>query len=179
MPTTRRIVLIGPRGAGKSRVGELLAARLGMEFADADKEVERATGRRVEDLLAMRRFREDERRILRKLLARRAGVLAAGGGAVLWEGFGPATRGWTVVWLDADPMVLAARIRRDGLESRPSLTGEAPDLESGAVARERAPRYAACASLRIDTSSLGPEQVALRIEEFLLGHADPDPADAD
>jgi gluconokinase len=31
-----RIVVMGPSGAGKSTVGALLAARLGIEFADAD-----------------------------------------------------------------------------------------------------------------------------------------------
>ena len=39
--TAKRIFLVGLSGAGKSTVGRLLATRLGWDFADSDREVER------------------------------------------------------------------------------------------------------------------------------------------
>ena len=41
----RSIVLVGLMGSGKSTIGRRLAQRLGMRFADADDEIERAAGR--------------------------------------------------------------------------------------------------------------------------------------
>ena len=38
------VVLIGPPAAGKSSVGQLLAAQLGMPFADTDSLVANAAG---------------------------------------------------------------------------------------------------------------------------------------
>ena len=73
-------------GAGKSTVGRLLAERLGVPFADADDEIERAAGRTIPDIFE----RDGERGVPRAASAARrrgcsdggAGVLALGGGAL-------------------------------------------------------------------------------------------------
>jgi len=44
MPDSPNIVLVGPMGSGKSAVGRALAARLGLDFADSDAEIEARTG---------------------------------------------------------------------------------------------------------------------------------------
>lgn len=113
-------------------------------------------------MLADSTFRREEAETLRKALAGPPAVLAAGGGAVLWDGFRAAARNWTVVWLDADPAVLAERIRRDGAV-RPSLTGRPPDEEIAGIAAQRAPLYRAVSSMRIDTSSRSVSEVATEI----------------
>ena len=43
-------ILIGPPGAGKSTVGPLLAARLGVPFTDADSVIEETAGKPVGDI---------------------------------------------------------------------------------------------------------------------------------
>ena len=40
----RNIVLVGPMGSGKSHVGRLLAARLGLVFVDVDARIEADAG---------------------------------------------------------------------------------------------------------------------------------------
>jgi shikimate kinase len=153
--TSERVVLVGARGAGKSTVGPLLAARLGVSFVDSDREVGPIA--RVDAA-----FREREALVLARVLAGPPAVVSAGGGAVLWPGFLAAARGWRVVWLDAAPEVLARRLREDP-HARPSLTGLPPHEEIAAVARERAPLYAAVAWKRIETDRLGPDAIAEKI----------------
>lgn len=164
----RGVVLVGPRGAGKSRAGALLARRLALPFVDTDVLVEGQTGRSVAELLADGRFRGLEAEALASVLSGPAAVVAAGGGAVLWAGFRAAAAGWRVLWLDAAPEVLARRIRHD-VRDRPSLTGAPPDVEIAGVARERSPLYRDASEARVDTSDLPPEHVVDRIENLLAG----------
>jgi shikimate kinase len=52
------IVLVGFMGAGKTTVGNLLAVRLGLPFADSDQVIEDCTGRPIrQDLRQGRRAR--------------------------------------------------------------------------------------------------------------------------
>jgi shikimate kinase len=162
------VVLIGARGAGKSTVGPLLARRLRLPFLDADDEVERESGRTVAQLLEIGEFRHLERKALRRLLGGAPAVIAAGGGAVLWEGFAEAAGRWRIVWLDAPSAVLAERIASDPAE-RPSLTGRRPSEEIADLVRERAPLYEAVAWKRVPTEGSEPETVAERIEQLLNG----------
>jgi len=161
---TSRLVLVGPRGAGKSTVGPLVAARLGVSFVDTDRLVEEEAGRPIAEIWAD--FREREARILERVLSGGPAVVAAGGGAVLWEGFAAAARAWEVVWLDAAPEILARRIQEDP-RARPSLTGRPPHQEIGDVVRSRAPRYAAVATIRVETDRLGADAVAKEITRLL------------
>lgn len=165
---TSRVVLIGPRGAGKSTVGPLLAARLSVSFVDTDRVLEEEAGRAIAEVGAD--FREREAVVLGRFLSGPPKVVAAGGGAVLWEGFKAAATGWAVVWLDAAPEVLASRIRRDP-RARPSLTGRPADEEIGEVARARAPLYATVAGMRLATDRLGPDAVAEEIVRLLRAAA--------
>jgi len=155
----RGVLLIGPRGAGKSSVGALLAETLGLPFVDTDLRIEERTGRTIADLLRDGSFREREAEVLEVALGAPPAVIAAGGGAVLWQGLARAARGWWTVWLDADARTLARRIAADRRE-RPSLTGRPAEVEIGAIAAERSPLYARLAARRVDTTLLDPGQVA-------------------
>lgn len=173
-----RILLIGPRGAGKTSTGRALARRAGLPFTDADDAVEQATGASVAALLDRGDLRRAERAVLKRLLEAPRGVVAAGGGAVLWEGLGAAADGWRIVRLHARVEVLGRRIREDPTP-RPSLTGKDPAEEIGEIVEARAERYAALAEVSVDSSQDDPETVAARILE-LLGkpkQARPDCAD--
>jgi len=173
------VLLIGARGAGKSTVGARLARLLDVPFVDADRRLEEETGRSVAALLAAGELRAREAELLGRLLAGGPAVVAAGGGAVLWEGLRRAARGWRVVWLDADSDVLSRRIRADGAEARPSLTGAPPHEEIAAVARERASLYAALAWRRVDSGRLKPDRLAAEIVKLLRAGRSPERPDAD
>ena len=145
-----RIALIGARGAGKTSVGQLLAAQLGVAFLDTDALVEAHSGRSIRELMADGSFREREREVVADVLACTRGVVSLGGGAVLDPTFDAS--GWTVVWLTAEPSVLAERIRADEAD-RPSLTGRSAEDEVGAVLASRKDRYAALEQLTVATDT--------------------------
>src|SRR3546814_8373308 len=80
----RSVVLVGLRGSGKSTIGRRLAQRLGMRFADADDEIERAAGMTISDIFSRfgeAHFRDGERRVIARLLSGKPMILATGGGA--------------------------------------------------------------------------------------------------
>ncbi|MDH3590773.1 MAG: AAA family ATPase [Planctomycetota bacterium] len=163
-----RVLLIGARAAGKSTVGPLLAERLGLEFLDCDAEVERVEGRSIAALFRDACLRDAEQRALARLLSRRAGVVAAGGGAVLWSGLAGAARAWTVVWLRAPADELARRMRKDPAE-RPSLTGRPAAEEIADVLRDREPLYRALATFDVETMQRTAPEVTASIEKLLRG----------
>ena len=45
----RNIVLVGMMGSGKSHIGRKLAQRLGWQFVDTDRRIERAVGMTIAD----------------------------------------------------------------------------------------------------------------------------------
>ena len=160
----RPIILVGLMGAGKSTVGRRLASLLEADFADSDAEVERVEGRTVAEIFARDDeawFRQCERRAIARLVAGPAKVIAIGGGAfadartralVLERGI--------VIWLDASPAVLAARIGRDG--GRPLIGAAEPLVVLERLAAERSATYAQ-AHLRIPTGNASPEVAVERI----------------
>ena len=85
---SRTIVLVGLMGAGKSKIGHRLAARLNLPFFDSDHEIEIAAGESIEEIFANRGekvFRDGERRVIARLLDQPVHVLATGGGAFMDE----------------------------------------------------------------------------------------------
>src|SRR5262249_6752285 len=50
--TLDHLVLVGPMGAGKSTIGEIVAKRLDRPYIDSDDEVERRTGRTARQIAA-------------------------------------------------------------------------------------------------------------------------------
>jgi shikimate kinase len=166
--TAAGLVLIGPRGTGKSTVGRLVSQAAGRPFLDADRELERRAGRSIAAIFAEEgeaAFRDLEESTLRDLVGREGAVLATGGGVVIRGANRALLRGFgLVVWLTADPAVLAGRLARDAAV-RPSLTGLGTVAEVAAVVEARAPLYIATADAEIDTSDLDPEAVARAVLE--------------
>src|ERR1051326_6017498 len=107
-------------GAGKTKIGRRLAARLNLPFFDSDTEIEAAAGETIEEIFRMRGegvFRDGERRVIARLLTQPVHVLATGGGAFM----DPVTRAEIArrgvsVWLRAD--IDRSEERRVGKECR-------------------------------------------------------------
>jgi shikimate kinase len=159
----RTIVLIGLMGAGKSKIGRRLAARLALPFADSDAEIECAAGETIEEIFRMRgeaAFRDGERRVIQRLLARPVHVLATGGGSFMDGATQRAIAASGVsVWLRADLDTLVQRVSRR--TDRPLLQGRDPRAVLAELIERRHPVYAA-ADLVIDSGTGPVELTAIR-----------------
>jgi shikimate kinase len=170
-PRLGPIVLIGYRGTGKTTVARLLAERLGLRWLDADVELEARAGKTIARIFAddgEQAFRSLEAQVLAEALQGRDLVIAAGGGAVLRDDNRALLRGTpAVVWLEARPETLHARIQADAATSarRPNLTAGGGLEEVRQLLARRAPLYAECAKLRIDADALSAAAVADAIVE--------------
>jgi len=121
------VLLVGMMGSGKSTVGHIVADRMRRPFRDSDTEVERRTGKSVPAIFATRgepAFRAEERAALGAALSSSVpSVISVAGGAVIDPGTRSRLRAaGVVVWLDAAPEVLAARVGNG--KSRPLLRGD-------------------------------------------------------
>ena len=140
----RSIVLVGLMGAGKSSVGKRLAARLGVDFRDADVEIERAAGLTIEEIFNRHgeaAFREGEQRVISRLLEEPPHVLATGGGAFIQPAIREAVgRRGVSVWLKADLDELVRRTARR--THRPLLRQGDPRAVLAGLMEKRDPIYA-------------------------------------
>lgn len=149
----RNVVLVGLMGAGKSTIGRRLAECLGLDFVDADQEIEAAAGCTVPEFFERHgedEFRKGERRVIARLLERPTHVLATGGGAFMDPDTRAATRQHGVsVWLRADLDTLTKRARRRN--DRPLLQRGDPRAVLESLMATRYPVYAE-ADITIDSA---------------------------
>ena len=154
-----RAVLVGPPGAGKSTVGRLLAAELGVGFRDTDDDVEAVAGKSISDIFfedGEARFRELERDAVAKALAEHEGVLSLGGGAVLDAGTRALLRSHRVLFLSVG---LADAAKRVGLSRDRPVLALNPRATLHALLEERLPLYREVATVEIVTDGRAPEDV--------------------
>ena len=166
---TPLVVLIGPPGAGKTTVGELLAGRHGVAFRDTDRDIERTAGSTISDIFVNEgeaAFRTMERAAVREALTGHDGVLALGGGAVLADETRELLAGQRVVFLDVG---LTAAVERVGLNRSRPLLAVNPRAELARMLAERRPLYEQVATLVIDTNGRSPADVADEIDAALVG----------
>ena len=162
------LALVGPRCAGKSSVGRALARAAQVAWLDSDLEIAREAGEQtakdVIDRLGLARFRKLEERALARLLkSKDPRVLSTGGGAVESNATRKLLRERSFcVWLDAQPDVLAARMRADPTP-RPALLGTTAMEEIAPLRAARQALYQECAHAHIATDDLDVEQVVQRV----------------
>ncbi|MBS0276018.1 MAG: shikimate kinase [Proteobacteria bacterium] len=168
----RTVALVGMMGAGKSSVGRRLAARLGVEFRDADAEIEQAAGCTINEIFSRYgepAFRDGERKVIARLLTLPPHVLATGGGAFADDETRERIKTDAAsVWIRVPLDVLIARVgRRD---TRPMLKDGDPAEIMTRLLQAREPFYAQ-ADLTVNSED-GPHTLAVdRIVEMLRDRA--------
>jgi shikimate kinase len=173
-------VLIGPPGAGKTAVGPLVAARLGVPFRDTDAEVGDAAGKPVSDIFienGEEAFRALEREAATRALGEggalreHGGVLALGSGAILDDQIRRLIEGLPVVYLSADFGTIARRV---GLDRPRVVVPGNPRGRLRAMLAERHPLYQGLAAITVPTDDLDPEEVADQIAALITAGAGED-----
>lgn len=161
------IVIVGFMGAGKTTVGRLLAAKLGVPFTDSDEVIEARAGKPIPEIFAAdgeSAFRQLEHDVIADLVERDADlVLALGGGAAMHAGTRACLRGRgaPVVYLKVSYAEAMSRVGGD--QGRPMLAR--PDLAGLYAARD--PLYAQAATFTVDADGTAPDDLALAILAFL------------
>lgn len=164
----KTIVLVGLMGAGKTCIGSRLADRVGLDFFDADVEIERAAGCSVSDIFEIYgedAFRDGERRVIARLLKSPVHVLATGGGAFIDPKTRAAIAGHGIsVWLRADLDLLVSRVGRRS--NRPILDrGNRREILE-ALIEERYPLYGE-ADIMVDSGRESPDVTVARVIDAL------------
>jgi shikimate kinase len=163
-----RIFLTGFMGAGKTTVGRLLGALLGLQFVDLDDEIERRAESTIREIVEANGepwFRRLELEALQSILGRGEAVIATGGGTMTSELGARLIRDEGLsVWLNPAFSTIVERIGTLGKTDRPLFREEAQVL---ALYRERLPAYRK-SDLIVDVGpDEAPEQVAARIALLL------------
>ncbi|MGB3684019.1 MAG: shikimate kinase [Rubrobacteraceae bacterium] len=162
------VAIVGYMGSGKSSVGRLLARRLGWEFADLDREIERKERRTIPEIFAEsgeEAFRNLEHKSLLNVLdGADERVVACGGGTVTHPGSRKVLRDVGTVFLEEDTGVLFGRTRG----SRRPLRAGTPE-EFGRRYSERIGHYREVADLTIIMRNRPKDQVVEEIIRWLNG----------
>ncbi|GAA4589556.1 shikimate kinase [Actinoplanes octamycinicus] len=160
-------VLVGPPGAGKTTVGEAVAAALGVGFADTDTIIEQRAGKPIPDIFVEDgepAFRALERTVVAESLAAFDGVLALGGGAIMDESTRKLLREQTVVFLSVE---LADAIKRVGLGAGRPLLAMNPRATMKFLLEQRRPLYTEVATHTVSTDGREPAEIAPEVAALL------------
>ena len=160
------IVLVGPMGAGKSRVGHRLATSVDAPFIDTDLRVAERYGPidEIFDREGEAYFRIVEREVVAEALREEA-VISLGGGAVLHPDTRDDLAGLAVVWLQVSREAVRPRLAGG---NRPLIAEGGLDRWS-AILEQRRPLYEAVADLSIDTSRRSVARIVDAITERFGG----------
>jgi shikimate kinase len=161
------VILVGPPGAGKSTVGQVLAERLGARFRDTDADIVAAQGRTIAEIFVEEgeeHFRTLERAAVTAALQTHPGVLALGGGSVMDPRTRAALAGLPVVFLDVG---LKDAVRRVGLDTPRPLLAVNPRARWRELMEQRRPLYTEVARAVVLTDGRTPQDVAEEILDVL------------
>jgi shikimate kinase len=162
-----RVVLVGPMGAGKTTVAELLGEAWGVPVRDTDADIVERTGREISDIFVEsgeEHFRHLEAEAVARAMAEHDGVLALGGGAVLRAETRDLLTGVPVVFLRVS---LSDAVRRVGLGvGRPLLLGNVR-ARIKKLLDERTPIYESVATHVVETDGRTPGEVAAEVQELV------------
>ncbi len=165
----KKIVLIGPPGAGKSSIGKALAKEISAAFIDSDSEIERIAGKKISDIFVEEgesAFRKIEVGVVTQILESFEGVIALGGGAPINIAIQEVLTGvdYPVIFIDVSISQAANRIGFN--KDRPLLLIN-PRQQWMNLMSERRPIYEKLATQTVVSDSMKPHEVARLICEKL------------
>lgn len=163
----KKIVLIGPPGAGKSSIGKALAKELSLPFIDSDGEIEKAAGKKISEIFVddgEPHFRALEVDKVKQLLQDFTGVISLGGGAPINSETAQLLEAadYPVIFIDVSISQAAVRIGFN--KDRPLLLIN-PRQQWMNLMSERRPVYEKLATDTVSSDSKKPHEVAKIIVE--------------
>ena len=173
----RRVCLVGLRGAGKSTLGALVGAAMGVPFVELNREIEEQSGMPVEEVMALygqEGYRKLEAQAVSRVIQTHDSVILAVAGGIVGE---PETytrlmSHFHTIWLRTSPGEHMDRVRAQG-DERP-MAGNPEAMEQlKSILTSRQALYEK-AEAQLDTSGRSPEEslaelMALISERGFLG----------
>ncbi len=167
---TKKIVLIGPPGAGKTSIGKALSKELELAFIDSDAEIERISGKTISEIFVDQGeavFRKTEVETVTRILAEFEGVVALGGGAPINPEIQRVLLNseYPVIFIDVSISQAANRIGFN--KDRPLLMIN-PRQQWLHLMSERRPIYEKLASITVSSDNSKPAEVAKTITDKIV-----------
>lgn len=168
----RNLVFVGLMGAGKTAIGKIVAAALGLPFVDSDKEIETVSRMTINELFASYgepEFRALEARVICRLIDTGPRVISTGGGAFINDETRALVQEHNAlsVWLDADLDLLWARVSKRN--TRPLLKTENPKQTLKNLMDARYPVYR-LADVSVKSRDAKKEEVASDVLAAIAAH---------
>jgi len=161
------LILVGLPGVGKTTIGKAAARRLGRQFLDFDREIERRAGMEVREIFRLKgedAFRAMEFALTEELSTSGGMVLSPGGGWITQPKSVELLRSkGRIIYLRASPEAVARRLRR--VETRPLLAGRDPVVALGELYEKRRLLYET-ADIVLDTETLARQQLIEQVVEL-------------
>jgi shikimate kinase len=167
---TKKIVLIGPPGAGKTSIGKALSKELKLDFIDSDAEIERISGKTISEIFVDHGeaiFRKTEVETVTRILAEFEGVVALGGGAPINPEIQKVLLNseYPVIFIDVSISQAANRIGFN--KDRPLLMIN-PRQQWLHLMSERRPIYEKLATITVSSDNSKPAEVAKTITDKIV-----------
>ncbi len=167
MGATDHIVMVGAMGAGKTTVGRGIAERLGLRYVDSDDQIQSLTGRKGAQIAeedGVEALHELELAVFWDAMnSDEPSVISAAASVIENEEARDAIRESDCVWVDAPEDAL--RLRRSTSTHRREVSDEEVKRLTA-----RAPLFAGCAAVRIDTDAVNEhDAVSIAIEAITGG----------
>ena len=164
-----KVFLIGPMGTGKSTIGRKLSEKLGYDFYDTDKLIEKIEEKKIKDIFEQNGenyFRQKESEALSEAKIFQNAVIATGGGIVEREENRLFLENEDkVVFLDSSPERQYKRTKDS--KKRPLLNkGDSLEILKK-LYKKRINLYKAVSKKKISMDNLSTEEILKKIINFL------------
>ncbi len=169
-----RICLIGLRGAGKSTLGDLIGRELGIRFIELNKEVEKAAGMALAEVIALYGqvgYRRLEAETLVEIIATKQPIVMAVAGGIVDdpESFERLLAGFHTIWVKASPNEHMERVRSQG-DLRPMAGNPEAMAQLRDMLKERESKYLR-ADYQLDTGGKSIDQSVAELRALIINQS--------